>query len=112
MFPGMGKINPKQMQGMMRSLGIKQEEMQVKKVVFELEGKKMVFESPQVSAVNMGGQKIYSVVGEAKEEGKLEIPKEDIEMVAEQTGKAVEEAEKALKESNGDIAEAIKKLKE
>lgn len=113
MFPGIGRMNPKQMQGMMRSLGIKQEELEVKRVVFEMDGEKMVFENPQVSVVDMQGQKIYSVIGEAVEEaGEKEIPAEDVKMVAEQTGKGEEEAKSALEETEGDIAEAIKKLKE
>lgn len=113
MFPGMGRINPKQMQSMMRSLGIKQEELNAKRVIFELEDKRMVFENPQVSAVDMGGNKIYSVIGNAMEEStKKEIPIEDIEMVAEQSGKNKEEAKKALEETQGDIAKAIKKLKD
>ena len=38
------------------------------------------------------------------------IPQGDIDLVAEQTGKSKSEAEKALKETDGDIAEAILKL--
>lgn len=113
MFPGMGKMNPKQMQGMMQSLGIKQEELNAKKVIFELEDKKLVFENPQVSAMDMQGQKIYSVVGEAAEEAEeKEVPAEDVKMVAEQSGKSEEEAKNALEKTSGDIAEAISKLKE
>ena len=55
------------------------------------------------------GQKIYSVVGEAKEEKTLN--EEDLKMVSEQTGASKEDAIKALEESNGGIAEAIMKLK-
>lgn len=111
MFPGMGKMNPKQMEGMMRAMGIKQENVPAKKVIFELSEKKLVCENPQVSAVNMGGNKVYSVVGEFSEEKLVkEIPKEDIEMVAMQSGKNEKEAKKALEETQGDIAEAIKKL--
>ena len=48
---------------------------------------------------------------EKKEEGEEEgIPQEDIDLVAEQTGKSKKEAEKALTETKGDIAEAIMKL--
>ncbi len=110
MFPGLGKMNPKQMQGMMKQLGIKSEELNTKKVIFELEnGSKLLIENPNVTVMNAQGQKIYSVVGNAIEEkGSNE---EDIKMVAEQTGKTNEEAKKALEESKGDIAEAILKLK-
>jgi nascent polypeptide-associated complex subunit alpha len=36
--------------------------------------------------------------------------KDDIKLIMEQTGKSEEEARKALKETNGDLAEAILKL--
>jgi nascent polypeptide-associated complex subunit alpha len=110
MIPGLGKMNPKQMQAMLRQFGIKTEELQVKRVVFELEGKNIVIENPSVNVMNAQGQKIYSVIGNAIEE--KEVNEEDVKMVMQQTGKTKEEAEKALKETKGDIAEAIIKLKE
>ena len=56
----------------------------------------------------MMGQESLQISGEIEEEG---IPEEDIKIVAEQAKVSEKEAEKALKESNGDIAEAILKLK-
>ncbi|MBN2126842.1 MAG: nascent polypeptide-associated complex protein [Candidatus Diapherotrites archaeon] len=110
MFPG--GMNPKNMQRIMKQMGIKSDELEVKKVIFEMNSKKLVIENPQVTAVEMSGQKTYTVMGEAKEEtNETEIPEEDIAMVAETTGKTKKEAENALKESNGDIAEAIENLK-
>lgn len=110
MIPGLGKMNPKQMQGMMKQFGIKTEEINAIKVIFELEnGSRLVIDNPNVSAMNAQGQKIYSVVGNAVEEKGLN--QDDLNMVIEQTNASKEEAEKALNESNGDIAEAIMKLK-
>lgn len=109
MFPG--GVNPKQMSQMMRQMGIKVDEVDASKVTFELKnGKKLVFENPQIQAMTMQGKKTYTLIGEAKEEDN--IPSEDIQMVAEQTGATKEEAKAALEETNGDIAEAILKLKE
>jgi len=107
----MGKINPKQMQSMMKQFGIKTEEISAKRVIFELEGKKIVIEQPNVSAMTMQGQKTYTVMGGKEIEEKGGVPEEDIRMVAEQAGASGEKAKKALEESNGDIAEAIMKLK-
>lgn len=95
---------------MMKQLGIKNEEIDASRVIIETEGKKLVFEKPQVQLMEMQGQKTYTVIGEPIEESS--IPKEDIKMVAEQTNKTEEEAKKALEENNGDIAEAISKLQE
>lgn len=110
MFPGMGGMNPRDMQRMMKQLGIKSEELDVKRVVFELSGKKLVIDSPNVSAVEMGGQKTYTVMGEAREEAGG-VPDEDVKLVMEQAGCSKKEAAAALKEADGDIAEAISKLK-
>ncbi len=109
MMPGLGGLDPRQMKRMMQQLGLKQEELNVKKVIFELEGKKLVIENPQVSAIEMQGKKTYTVMGEAKEEAS--IPEEDIKMVSEQAKVSGEKARESLEESSGDIAEAIAKLK-
>ena len=111
MFPGMGKMNPKQMQGMLKQFGIKTEELPAKRVTFELEGKKLVLEAPNVSVMVTQGQKIYTVMGGTELEEKGGLPEEDIKMVAEQAHASEEKAKKALEETNGDIAEAIMKLK-
>ncbi|MDP6670794.1 MAG: nascent polypeptide-associated complex protein [archaeon] len=111
MIPGMGGMNPKQMQRMMKQLGIKNDELPAKKVVFELEdGTKLVINQPNVSVINMQGQKTYTVMGEAVEE-KNGIPDEDIEMVMTQAGVDKKKATAALKKNEGDIAEAILELK-
>ncbi|MDO8538062.1 MAG: nascent polypeptide-associated complex protein [archaeon] len=106
----MGKIDPKQMQRMMKQLGIQSEEIEAKKVIIETGTKKIIILNPSITAINMKGQKSFQISGEVKEEAGG-VPDEDIEMVAEQTGKTKKEAEKALTETNGDIAEAILKLK-
>jgi nascent polypeptide-associated complex subunit alpha len=108
-FPGMGKINPKQMQSMMKQFGIKTEELNAKRVIFELENGRLVIEEPQVSAMTMQGQKTYTVMG--KETTEESVSEDDIRMVSEQTNASTEEAKKALEETKGDIAAAILKLK-
>ena len=59
------------------------------------------------------GSDTYQITGNVREEEKeivLEINDEDIELVANQVGVSKEVAEDALKEANGDLAEAIMKL--
>jgi nascent polypeptide-associated complex subunit alpha len=106
MFPG--GMNPRQMQRMMKQMGIKNDDIPASKVIIESEGKKLIFENPQVQLMEVQGQKTYTVIGNPIEESS--IPKEDIEMVVEQTGKTEDEAKKALEENDGDIAEAIASL--
>ncbi len=110
MIPGMGRINPKQMQSMMKQFGIKTEEIEAERVVFELKDKKIVIENPKVTAMVVQGEKTYTVMGEAREEEKG-IPSEDIEMVVAQAGVSKEKAKKALEKASGDIAQAIIDLK-
>jgi len=65
--------------------------------------------------LQLQGQRIFQVTGEKivektiekVVEKKLTIPEEDIRLVADQTGKSVEEARKALEETEGDLAKAI-----
>ncbi|MBI2530350.1 MAG: nascent polypeptide-associated complex protein [Candidatus Diapherotrites archaeon] len=112
MIPGIpAGINPKQVEMLMRQFGIKTEQINAKRVIFELEDKRLVIENPQVNSIIAQGQKMYQVVGEAKEEGKEGINEGDLNLVMEQSGAAKAKAEKALKEANGNIAEAIVKLK-
>ncbi|MFZ1039157.1 MAG: hypothetical protein WAN53_04665, partial [Candidatus Bathyarchaeia archaeon] len=58
------------------------------------------------------GQKIFQVTGgkiteEALKRKAAAISEEDARLVADQTGKSLEEAKKALEESGGDLAKAI-----
>src|SRR3989338_6771200 len=112
MIPGIpAGINPKQVEMLMRQFGIKTENIVAKRVIFELADKKLIIENPTVNAINAQGQKMYQVVGEAKEEKGGASNEEDVKLVMEQSGATKAKAEKALKEANGNIAEAILKLK-
>jgi nascent polypeptide-associated complex subunit alpha len=107
-----GRMNPRQMNQMMKRLGIQVKEIEnVKKVIIQTDKKEYIFDGAEVTVMDAQGQKTYQITGKprivSKEE---EIPKEDIDLIVEQTGKSKEEAIKALKETKGDIAEAILKL--
>ena len=111
MIPGM---NPRQMRMAMKKLGIQQQEIDAKEVIIRLEDKEIVISNPSVTKVNMMGQDTYQVVGEESERSlssEPEISEDDIATVAEQTGVSKEEAEQSIKDSKGDLAEAILKLK-
>lgn len=109
-----GKMNPRQMNKMMKRLGINIKEIEnVKKVIIQTDTKEYIFDDVEVTLMDAQGQKTYQIVGTPRIQNKKEeILKEDIDLVVEQTGKSVEEAKKALKETKGDIAEAIMKLTE
>ena len=112
MIPG---VNPRQLKQMMRQMGMSQTDIDSVEVLIKTsDGKTLVFENPSVQKVVMQGQESYQIVGSPTriEEEKLEvkISEEDIELVAEQAKVSKKEAREALKETNGDIAEAIVKL--
>jgi nascent polypeptide-associated complex subunit alpha len=110
MFPGM---NPRQMQQAMRKLGVKQEEIDATEVIIKTPDKDLIIRNPQVSKVNMMGQESLQITGDIEEvEIKLEINEDDVKTVMDQTGVTEEEARKAIEDTNGDLAEAILKLKQ
>lgn len=108
-----GRMNPRQMNQLMRRFGINVKDVEnVEKVVIQTDTKEYIFEDAEVTVMEAQGQKTYQITGKPKIiERKEEIQKEDIKLVMQQTGKTAEEAKKALEETKGDIAEAIMKLK-
>lgn len=110
MIPGM---NSRQAKQMMRKMGIQQQEIEAEEVIIRCEDKEIVISSPQVAKVNMMGQETYQIIGNAEErELEADINEEDINTVMEQAGVNREEAEKAIKENNNDLAAAIISLKQ
>ena len=103
MFPG---LNPKNMEKVMKQMGIKQEDVDADEVVIKSSNKNIVIKNPKVTKINMQGHETFQVVGDVHEESN----EEDIKTIMEQIGCSKEEAEKALKE-NEDLTEAIMSLK-
>lgn len=117
MFPGMGgRVDPRQMNQMMKRLGIDIHEIpDVQEVIIRTAREEYRFEAPEVTVMTAQGQKTYQVVGKPAvqaREAELVISEADIQMVVEQSGKSAEEARAALEATKGDIAEAIVKLQE
>ena len=111
MIPGM---NSHQMRQMMKRMGIAQQEIEATEVIIKTSDKVLVFNNPQVSKVNLMGQETYQVVGTPQEQDvdtKPEIGEEDIKTVAEQANVSEDEARQAIEDANGDLADAIIKLK-
>ena len=107
MMPGM---DPKQMQKIMKQMGIKNEDIDATKVIIELkEGGRLVIFEPSVVQIEMNGEKTYQISGKVHEEH--DAGEDDIKMVMETAGCSREEAMNALRETGGDIAEAIIHLK-
>lgn len=109
MFPGM---NPRDVKKAMKRMGIEQRDIDAVQVIIKTRSKELVIDNPQVAEVMMMGQKTYQITGEAVERSlEAEISEEDIETVAQQAEVSKKEAEQALRDSKGDLAQAIMNLK-
>jgi len=110
MIPG---VNPRQLQQMMRQMGMSQEEIASSEVVIKTNSKNYVFTNPQVQKITMQGKTSFQISGDFREEeieSKISISEEDVKLVSQQAGVSEEVAKEALKKNKGDIAEAIVSL--
>lgn len=125
MLPGMGgRMNPKQLNAMMRQMGITMEEIDgVEEVVIRTPDKEIVITQADVSKMTAKGEVTWQIMGNATTRPraaaapaapaapvKLEVRDEDVDFVASQTNVSKEAARKALEAANGEPAEAILKL--
>jgi len=129
---GFRGMSPKQMERMMKKMGIEQKDLDgVKEVIIRFADKEWVISNPQVTMVKQANAETYQVAGSKTErapsgkqsletpivaertipEKKIEIPIEDAALVAGQTGVDIETARKTLIETEGDLAAAILKLR-
>ncbi len=103
---------------MMQRMGMNMDSIaDVEQVIIKTSSKEITIEQPEVAILEMQGQKIFQVIGgEVTEKAperkvaavsKLSVSEEDVKLVADQTGKKIDEARKALEECEGDLAKAI-----
>ncbi len=106
MFPG---LDPKKMEQMLKKLGMKMDNIPANEVIIKTDSGDITIENPQVVKTSMKGQVVFQVSGNVKERA---FSDEDIKLVMEQSGVSdKEKIKQALQETNGDIVEAIMKLK-
>jgi nascent polypeptide-associated complex subunit alpha len=109
------RINPREANRMMQRMGMQVEQIDgVTRVIIESASKRIVIDDPEVAVVKVQGQTVYQVGGgTAREEGPAGASsQDDAKLVASQAGVSVEEAAKALRQSGGDLAQAIILLKQ
>jgi len=109
---GLARIDSRKARRMMKQMGLKMDELgDIERVILQGQRREIVIEGPAVTAINVQGQRMYQVAGgtvtEKELEAKLEIPEEDVLLVAQQTGASMERARAALEDSGGDLARAI-----
>jgi len=99
-------MNKKMLEQAMKHLNMKQEEVDADEVI--IKGKNnYIIKNPNVVKVNVMGQETLQITGKIEEL----INEDDIKTVMEQAECSKEEAVKALKDNNGDLAAAILSLK-
>ncbi len=86
MLGGMGGLDPRKMQALMKQMGINQDEIPAKRVIIETEDSNIVIDNPSVTKIDMKGQISFQVSGDISEESSSN--KEDIKTIME---KRVEE---------------------
>lgn len=109
------KVNPREMERMMKRMGIKVDEIDAHQVVIKCPDRDIIIDNPEVAKTTMQGKasfQISGIVREEKGEVKLDINAEDVKMVAEQAKVSEQKATEALVKSGGDIAAAIMDLKQ
>jgi len=109
MIPG---VNSKMLKQAMKKMGMKQEDIDASEVIIKCSDKEIIIRNPQVARINMMGQENFQISGDVEERSLESFTEDDVETVKSQTGKSEEEVRQALEETNGDLAEAILKLKE
>jgi len=109
-----GKINPREANRMMQRMGMQVQQLdEVTKVIMETPTKRIILDNPEVATVTVQGQTVYQVGGGTmREEGIGGGSDEDVKLVASQAGVSADEAANALRQSNGDLAQAIILLKQ
>ena len=108
----MRRMNPREAKRMMQRMGMNMGAMpEVEQVVFKTSTKEIIVENPEVTVMEMQGQKIFQVMGERITEKTVEkavkIPEEDVQLVATQANVSPEQARAALEQTKGDLAQAI-----
>ncbi|MFH0956487.1 MAG: nascent polypeptide-associated complex protein [Candidatus Aenigmatarchaeota archaeon] len=104
------RINPKQLEMAMKKMGMQTTQIEAEEVVIRTPGKDIVITDPQVTLMNVMGQKSFQIMGNVQERQKEKFSEEDVTMIMDKTGATQGQARKALAEE-GDLASAILKLK-
>lgn len=116
---GSGSRKNRKMNRLMKQYGLNMEAIEdVEEVIIRLSDRELRFRQPglEVTIMDVQGMRSYQITGTPEEltrrGERLEIPRDDIELVMAQTGVDEGMAKKALISCDGNPAEAIMKLLE
>jgi nascent polypeptide-associated complex subunit alpha len=113
------RMNPREQKRMMQRMGMNMDSVpDVQQVIIRTPDKDIVIDEPEVAILQVQGQKMYQVIGgqvseqapsqrQAASGSQQTFSEEDVQLVADQTGRSLEKAKEALEECGGDLAKAI-----
>jgi nascent polypeptide-associated complex subunit alpha len=114
------RMNPREQRRMMERMGMNMDSVaDVQQVIIRTASKDIVIDEPEVAILQVQGQKMYQVIGgQVSEQAPSQhqaaavaaaptFSEEDVQLVADQTGRSLEKAKEALQECGGDLAKAI-----
>lgn len=114
------RMNPREQKRLMQRMGMNMDSVSdVQQVIIRTSSKDIVIDEPEVAILQVQGQKMYQVIGgqvseqAPTQQGQTTVSstpvfsEEDVQLVADQTGKSLEKAKEALQECGGDLAKAI-----
>ena len=114
------RMNPREQKRMMQRMGMNMDSVEdVQQVIIRTADKDIVIDEPEVAILQVQGQKMYQIIGgqvseqapsqrtESAALAKPAFSEEDVQLVADQTGRSLEKAKEALQECGGDLAKAI-----
>ncbi len=116
------RMNPREQKRMMQRMGMNMDSVpDVEQVIIKTGSKDIIINEPEVAILQVQGQKMYQVIGgqvseqtgsqrqvaAAAPSAQPVVSEEDVRLVADQTGKSLADAKKALEECQGDLAKAI-----
>jgi len=122
----LARMDSRNARRMMQRMGMQMQELSgVTRVIIQSPGKEIVIEQPTVTSINVQGQKMYQVLGgrsverspqaavaqgaapAVAEKPQVQVPEEDVLLVAQQAKVSMEKARETLAKCDGDLARAI-----
>lgn len=99
------QLDERALKAAMKKMGITQQDLAASEVIIKCPDREILIKNPKVAKVNMMGKESFQIEGDISERKASE--EEDLKVVMEKAQVSYEEAKAALKNTKGDIAEAI-----
>ncbi|MEM1585860.1 MAG: nascent polypeptide-associated complex protein [Candidatus Bathyarchaeia archaeon] len=107
----MHKLSPRETRRLLQRMGLSMTAIEANEVIIKAKDREIIIEDPEVAVLEVQGQKVFQITGgkitEKSFMKKVQIPEEDVVLVAQQANVSLDEARAALEQTGGDLAQAI-----